>query len=195
MKVARSGAALLVLLLVIVSFGCPKSDNQVSGSTFDGVGFIHPGTPTGGGTPPPGESFSVDGVWRAGTTVTFSSCGSRVPTLAGTQVVDLSQSDSILDVNVFGPCGTPIATGVGTVIGQSVSMNFTQSFFVSPNCTLRVQTIQSGSIVDNAQSISGTSRSTVTGMGNCGQGLPCEVRSDLLMARCPPASCSFQNCP
>ncbi len=194
MKYALSAAGLSLLLLTILSLGCKDSDNDLSGSTFDAVGIGHPGTAPGGG-PVPGEAPNLDGVWRASTTVTSSSCGNRVPSLAGPQVVDLSQSDAILNATVFSACGAPIATGVGTINGSTVSLNFTQNLFVSPNCTLRIQTVQSGSVQSSGQSIiSGTSRSTVSGMGNCGSGLPCEVRANLLMERCPPASCTF-NCP
>ena len=194
MRHALSGAALTLLLLTILSSGCANSSNKVSGDTFDAVGFVHPGS-VSGGPPSPGETPNVDGVWRSTTTVTFSSCGSRVPSLAGAQVVNLSQSDAILDVNVFSACGTSIAAGVGSVTGSSVSLNFTQNFHVSPNCTLRIQTVQSGSVESGEQTISGTSRSTVSGMGNCGTGLPCEVKANLLMQRCAPGSCTFQNCP
>ena len=195
MRYALSGTVLSLLLLTILSLGCTDSDHKLSGSTFDAVGIVHPGT-NPGGSPGPGEAPNVDGVWRARTTVTFSSCGSRVPSLSGTQVVDLSQSDTTLNAIVFSPCGTTIATGVGTINGSSVFLSFTQNLLVSPNCTLRIQTVQSGSVQNGGQSlISGTSRFTVSGMGNCGSGLPCEVKANLLMERCPPASCTFQNCP
>jgi hypothetical protein len=195
MRYALSGALLSLLLLTFLSLGCDDSDNKLSGSTFDAVGVMHPGTAPGGSTPP-GETPNVDGVWRANTTVTFSSCGSRVPPLAGPQIVDLSQSDTILNATLFSACGIPIATGVGDVNGSSVSLSFTQNLLVSPNCTLRIQTVQSGSIQSGDQSvISGTSRSSVSGMGNCGSGLPCQVQANLMMERCPPASCTFQGCP
>ena len=195
MRYALSGAAFSLLLLVILSLGCTDSSNKLSGSTFDAAGSGRPGTTTGGSAGP-GEAPNVDGVWRASTTVTLSGCGSRVPSLAGTQVVDLSQSDTILNVNVFSACGTPIATGVGTINASSVFLSFTQDLLVSPNCPLRIQTVQSGSVQNGGQNlISGTSRSTVSGMGNCGHGLPCEAKANLLMERCPPASCSFQDCP
>ena len=195
MRYALPGAVLSLLLLTFLSLGCDDSDNELSGSTFQAVGVMHPGTPPGG-SPPPGEGPNVDGVWRTSTTVTSDSCGSRVPSLAGAQVVDLTQSDSILNATVFSACGTPIATGSGDVNGSSVSLDFTRNLHVNPNCTLRIQTVQSGSIQSGDESvISGTSRSTVSGMGNCGAGLPCEVGGDLLMQRCPPASCTFQGCP
>jgi hypothetical protein len=195
MRYALSGAVLPLLLLTILSLGCADSNNKLSGSTFDGVGIVHPGTSLGG-SPGPGEAPNVDGVWRASTTVTSSSCGSRVPSLAGAQIVDLSQSDAILNAIVFSACGTTIATGVGAINGSSVSLSFTQNLLVSPNCTLRIQTVQSGSVQNGGESlISGTSRSTVSGMGNCGSGLPCEVKANLLMERCPPASCTFHGCP
>ena len=195
MRYAHFGAVLSLLSLTILSLGCTDSNNELSGSTFDAVGVMHPGSTTGG-SPGAGEAPNVDGVWRASTTVTFNSCGSRVPSLAGVQVVNLSQSETILDATVFSPCGATVATGVGSINGSSVFLNFTQDLLVSPNCTLRIQTVQSGSVQNGGESlISGTSRFAVSGMGNCGSGLPCEVRANLLMERCPPASCTFQNCP
>jgi hypothetical protein len=195
MRHALSGAVLSLLLLTILTLGCANSDDKVSGSTFDAVGVMHPGTGAGG-SPGPGTAPNVDGTWRASNTVTFSSCDSRVPSLAGPRVVDLSQSDALLSATVFSPCGTTIATGEGAINGSIVSLNFTQNLFVSPNCTLRIQTVQSGSVQQgDASLISGVSRSTVSGMGKCGSGLPCEVRTNLLMERCPPASCTFQGCP
>ena len=194
MRHVLSGAA-FTLLLTILSLGCVDSNNKLSGSTFDAGGSVNPG-PTTGGSPQPGEAPNVDGVWRASTTVTFNSCSSRVPSLEGTQVVDVSQSDAILTVNVFSACGTPIATGVGSINGSSVFLSFTQDLLATPNCTLRIQTVQSGSVQNGGQIvISGASRSTVSGMGNCGSGLPCEMKANLLMERCPPASCTSQNCP
>jgi hypothetical protein len=196
MRYALSAAVLSLLLLTILSLGCnDSSDNEISGTTFDAVGLGHPGTAPGG-PPGPGEALNVDGVWRASTTVTSNGCGSRVPSLAGEQVVDLSQSDSILNVTVFSACGAPIATGVGSINGSTVSLSFTQNLPVSPNCTLRIQTVQSGSVQSGDQSlISGTSRISVSGTGNCGNGLPCQVQANLLMERCPPASCTFHGCP
>ena len=198
MRYALSGAASSLLLLTVLSIGCADTDKkEVSGTTFDGVGAMLPRPGGGGGAPPPGGgTANVDGVWRTSTTLTFSDCGSRVPSLADPRVVDLSQSDVILDAHVFSACGLPIATGSGLVTGSNVSLNFTQEIFVTPNCTLRVQVVQSGSFEGGGSPvISGTSRSTVSGIGNCGAGLPCEVRADLLMERCPPASCTFHNCP
>jgi len=196
MRYALSGAAFSLTLLTLLSLGCAESNNdKVSGSTFDAVGFAHPGTP-GGGQPGPGEGPNVDGVWRATTTVTFSSCGSRVPAQEGTQVVDISQSDAILNAHLFSACGTPIATGTGTINGSTVFLDFTQNIPLSPNCTLRIQTVQSGSVQNGGASlISGTSRFAISGMGSCGSGLPCEVKANLLMERCPPASCTIQGCP
>jgi len=197
MRHALSAAALSLLLLTILSLGCKDSDNEVSGTTFDAVGVVHPGTSPGGGSPgEPGEALNVDGVWRASTTVTSNDCGSRVPSLAGVQVEDLAQSDAILNATVFSACGAPIATGVGTINGTTVSVSFTQDLPVTPNCTLRIQTVQSGSVQSGDQSvISGTSRINVSGTGNCGNGLPCQVQANLLMERCPPASCTFPGCP
>ena len=195
MRHAPTAAALSLLLLTFLSLGCDDSDNELSGSTFDAVGVMHPGT-NPGGSPGPGETPNVDGVWRSTTTVTFSNCGSRVPPLVGTQVVDLSQSDAILNATVFSPCGAPIATGAGFIEGSTVSLSFTHTLLVSPNCTLRIQTVQSGSVQSGDQSlISGTSRFSVSGTGNCGSGVPCQVQANLLMERCPPASCTFNNCP
>ena len=196
MRYALSAAVLSLLLLTILSLGCnDSSDNEVSGSTFGAVGIGRPGTGPGG-SPGPGEALNVDGVWRTSTTATSNDCGSRVPSLAEEQVVDLSQSDTILNTTVFSACGTPIATGVGTINGSTVSLSFTQNLLVSPNCALRIQTVQSGSVQSGDQSIiSGTSRITVSGTGNCGNGLPCQVQANLLMSRCPPASCTFHGCP
>ena len=196
MRYALSAAVPSLLLLTILSLGCnDSSDNEISGTTFDGVGVMHPAPPPGG-SPGPGEALNVDGVWRASTTVTSNNCGSRVPPLAGEQVVDLSQSDAILNATVFSACGAPIATGVGSINGSTVSLSFTQNLRVTPNCTLRIQTIQSGSVQSGDQSvISGTSRINVSGTGNCGNGLPCQVQANLLMERCPPASCNFLGCP
>jgi hypothetical protein len=196
MRHALSAAALAFLLLATTSLGCVDSHNdEVSGSTFDAVGVVRPG-PSPGGSPGPGETPNVDGSWLNSITITFNSCGSRVPPLGGTQVVDLSQSDAVLDAHVFSACGTPIATGVGSIHGSSLSLSFTREVEVTPNCTLRIQTVQSGSLQNGGDSlISGANRSTVFGMGNCGSGLPCEVRANLLMERCPPASCTSQNCP
>lgn len=200
MRYAFSGAASSLLLLTILSIGCADTDkNDVSGTTFDAVGAMHPAPGSGGGgggNPPPDGTANVDGVWRTTTTLTFNSCGSRVPSLADPRIVDFAQSDAILNAHVFSACGLPIATGTGLVTGSNVSLDFTQDLFVSPNCTLRIQVVQSGSLqFDSQPIISGTSRSTLTGIGNCGAGLPCEVRQDLLMERCPPASCTFNNCP
>lgn len=195
MRYALSGGVLSLVLLTILPLGCADSSHKRSGSTFGAVGTMLPGTASGGSTQP-GEALDVDGVWRVSTTVTSSSCGSRVPSLAGAQVVDLSQSDTILNATMFSPCGSTIATGAGTINGSSVFLSFTQNLLVTPNCTLRIQTVQSGSVQNGGQSlISGAGRSTVSGMGNCGSGLPCEVTTNLLMERCPPASCTFQNCP
>src|SRR5262245_45771279 len=130
MRYALSGAALSLILLAILSAGCADSNNKVSGSTFDAVGLPHPGTTTG---PGPGEAPNVDGVWRASTTVTFSSCGSRVPSEEGAQVVDLTQSDTTLNAHVFSACGTPIRTGVGTINGSSIFLDFAQNVHLSPN--------------------------------------------------------------
>jgi hypothetical protein len=196
MRHALSAAALALLLPAISLLGCADSHNdEVSGSTFDAVGFAHPGTPPGG-PPGPGEAHTVDGTWRTSLDITFNSCGSRVPPLGGTQVVDISQSDAVLQAHLFSACGTPIATGAGSLNGSNVFLNFTRQVLVTPNCTLRIQTVESGTLQNGGENvISGTSRSTVSGMGSCGSGLPCEVRANLLMERCPPASCTSQNCP
>ena len=196
MRHAHSGAVSSLLLLTLLSLGCADTDKkEVSGSTFDAVGQVLPGR-GGGGTPPTDGTANVDGVWRTSTTVTFSDCGSRVPSLGDPRVVDLSQSDAILNAHVFSACGLPIATGSGLVTGSNVSLNFTEEIFVTPNCTLRIQVVQSGSFQGGGSpGITGTSRSTVSGIGNCGAGLPCEVRENFLMERCPPASCTFPNCP
>jgi hypothetical protein len=195
MRQALSGAAFLVPLLALLSLDCADTSNRKSLSTYDAVGFVHPGT-TSGGSSGPGQTPNVDGVWRASTTLTFSSCGARVPPQTGTRVVDLSQSDLVLNANLFSECGAAIATGTGSVNGSSVFLSFIQDLRVSPNCTLRIQTVQSGSVQNGGESlISGASRTTVSAMGNCGPGLPCEVRANLLMERCPPASCTSQNCP
>ncbi len=195
MRNALSGTASFVLLLGMLSHGCADTSNRTSGSTFDAVGFVHPGT-TNGGSSGPGTAPNVDGVWHATTTLTFSTCGARVPPQAGTQVVDLSQSEGILNANVFSVCGAAIATGMGSIDGSSVFLDFTRDLVVSGNCTLRIQTVQSGSVQNGGESlISGASRTTVSAMGNCGPGLPCEVRANLLMERCPPASCTSPNCP
>jgi hypothetical protein len=196
MRYALSAAVLSLLFLTILSLGCNDSDdNEVSGTTFDAVGIGRPGTPPGG-SPGPGEALNIDGVWRASTTITSNGCGSRVPSLAGEQVIDISQSDTILNATVFSPCGATLTTGVGTINGSAVSLNFTHNILVSPNCTLRIQTIQSGSVENaNLNVISGTTRFTVSGTGNCGSGLPCQATANLLMQRCPPASCTFQGCP
>ena len=197
MRYGLSAAVPSLLLLTVLSLGCnDSSDNEISGTTFDAVGVMHPGTSPGGSPGEPGEALNVDGVWRANTTVTSNGCGSRVPSLAGVQVEDLAQSDAILNATVFSACGAPIATGVGTINGSTVSLSFTQNLSVNPNCTLRIQTVQSGSVQSGDQSvISGTSRINVSGTGNCGNGLPCQVQANLLMERCPPASCTFAGCP
>ncbi len=197
MRYAFPGAVSSLLLLTVLSLGCADTDKKdVSGTTFDAVGAMHPVPGTGGGTPPSGGAANVDGVWRSSTTVTSNSCGNRVPSLGDPRVVDLSQSDAILNVHVFSACGLPIATGTGLVTGSNVDLNFVQDLFVTPNCSLRIQVTQSGSFEGGGQPvISGTSRSTVSAVGNCGAGLPCEVRANFLMERCPPASCTFHNCP
>lgn len=198
MRYGLSGAALPLLALTILSLGCPHADdNELSGTAFGGVGRTLP-PPAPGGTPPPspGGEANVDGVWRASTTVTFSSCGSRVPSQAEPRIIDISQSDGILNAQAFDACGdASIASGTGTINGSTVSLSFTQDFVVSPNCTLRIHTVQSGSLFNSQSVISGTTRAMISGMGNCGSGLPCEVKADLLMERCPPASCTSSNCP
>src|SRR5262245_13855328 len=125
MRHAACGTALSVTLLAILSVGCADTGGHSSGSQFDAVGFVHPPSATGGSSGPV-ETPNVDGVWRAGTTVTFSNCGSRVPSQEGTQVVELSQSDTILNAHIFSPCGAPIATGAGTINGSSMILSFTQ---------------------------------------------------------------------
>ena len=199
MRYRLSGATFALLVLTILSLGCPHADdNEISGSSFGGVGRAGPGPATGGGVTPPsgGEQANIDGVWRAFTTVTFSSCGSRVPLPPDPQIIDLSQSDGTLNAQVFDACGqAPIASGVGTINGSTVSLSFTQNLLISPNCTLRIQTVHSGSVGNGESVISGTSRQMVSALGHCGSGLPCEVKANLLMERCPPASCNFSNCP
>src|SRR5215510_8395065 len=54
MRHAPTAAALSLLLLTFLSLGCDDSDNELSGTTFDAVGVMHPGT-NPGGSPGPGE--------------------------------------------------------------------------------------------------------------------------------------------
>lgn len=185
MRIARSLAvAVGILLLAALMQACSSSEssNTPSGTVFQTVGFAQ-------------SSPNIDGTWRSTSTVTSSTCGVGVALLGGTQIVELAQSDTNLVVSVFGPCGTPIATGTGTISHQSgASLAFGRSVTVSDTCTLNVQTTQSGLVQRGVQNIGGSSKLTISGVGSCGGGFPCEVSARLLMERCPPASCTFQNC-
>jgi hypothetical protein len=198
MRHGLSTAAFPLLVLTILSLGCPHTDDNELSGTFGGVGRTLPPPSPGGGTPPPSDGdANVDGVWRTSTTVTFNDCGSRVPSLAELRIVDISQSDGILNAHVFDACGQiPIAAGAGTINGSTVSLSFTQEIAVSHNCTLRIHTVQSGSVENSQSVITGTSHSTISGLGSsCGSGLPCDTKANLLMERCPPASCTSSICP
>jgi len=76
-------------------------------------------------------------------------------------------------------------------------LEFTQELRVSGKCSLRIEVIQTGTLQDGAQpAINGTSQSSVSALGSCEDfGLPCQVQENLTMERCPPASCTFPNCP
>jgi hypothetical protein len=185
MRISRSAAATIaVLLLVALMLACSNSDNSntPSGTIFQGIGIAK-------------SSPNIDGTWRSTSTVTSSTCGAGIPSLSGTQIVELAQSDTNLVVSVFSACGTQIATGSGTISHQGgVSLAYERSLIVSDTCTLSFQTTQSGLVQRGLQNIGGSSKLTVSGVGNCGGGFPCEVRAALLMERCPPASCTFQVC-
>src|SRR5689334_9009958 len=108
MRIARSAAVrAAVLLFAALAQACNSSEssNAPSGGTFQAVGFAQ-------------SSPNIEGTWRSTSTVTSSTCGTGVSFLGRMQVVELAQSDIHLVVSVFSPCGTPIASGNGTISHQ-----------------------------------------------------------------------------
>ena len=185
MRIARSTrvrAAILLLAALAQACNSSENSNSPSGGTFQAVGFAQ-------------SSPNIEGTWRSTSTLTSSTCGAGVSFLGGTPIVELAQSDTHLVVSVFSPCGTPIATGSGTISHQGgASLAYEQSVVLSDSCTLNVRTTQSGLVQRGLQNIGGSSRIRITGVGSCGAGFPCQVTAGLLMERCPPASCTFQDC-
>jgi hypothetical protein len=185
MRITRSLAVTIAVLLpaaLMPACNSSESSNTPSGTVFQGTGFAK-------------SSPNIEGTWRSTTTVTSSTCGTGIPSVGGTQIVELAQSDTDLAVSVFSVCGSQIATGNGTISHQGgASLAYEQTLVVSDTCTLNFQTTQSGLVQRGLQNIGGSSRVTVSGVGSCGRGFPCEVTGALLMERCPPATCTFQVC-
>ena len=185
MRITRSLAATIAILLPAVLMpACnnSQSSNTPSGTVFQGTGFAK-------------SSPNIEGTWRSTSTVTSSTCGAGIPSFSGTQIVELTQSDTDLAVSVFSVCGTEMATGSGTISHQGgANLAHEQTLIVSDTCTLNFKTTQSGLVQRGLQNIGGSSKVTISGLGSCGRGFPCEVTGALLMERCPPASCTFQVC-
>jgi len=174
--------AMLLPAALMLACNSSQSSNTPSGTVFQGVGFAK-------------TSPNIEGTWRSTSTVNSSTCGAGIPSVSGTQIVELTQSDTDLAVSVFSVCGAQIATGSGTISHQGgASLAYEQNLIVSDTCTIKVQTTQSGLVRRGLQNIGGSSKVTVSGVGSCGRGFPCEVTAALLMEHCPPASCSFQVC-
>jgi len=186
LKLTRPGLAAAGVLLVVAALfqGCDDSDDDdsSSGSTFTGFGYVQ-------------TSPDIEGTWLSTTTITSSACGSGIPSFAVQQIVNLAQSDTSLTVDVFSLCGSPLSTGAGTISHQGgASLAFEQSIVLTDACTLNIQITQSGLVQTNLQNIGGSTKITITGVGDCDDDLPCELNGKLLMQRCPPATCTFQTC-
>ena len=174
----------VLLLVTALSQGCVDNDDDESspGTNLLGFGYVQ-------------TSPNIEGTWLSTTTITSGTCGSGIASVVDRQVVNLAQSDTSLALNVFSLCGTPLATGAGTISHQSVvSLAFEQSIVLTEACTLNVQFTQSGLVQTNLQNIGGGTKIIISGAGDCGDGLPCQLNGGLLMERCPPASCTFQTC-
>jgi hypothetical protein len=84
---------------------------------------------------------------------------------------------------------------VGTISNQGgASLAVEQNIVLTDACTLNLQITQSGFVQTNLQNIGGSTKIIISGVGDCGDGLPCQLNGGFLVQRCPPVSCNFQSC-
>jgi len=174
-------------LLVLVCLGCVgKNDEQafepLSGSGIPGSGIVR--------TTP-----QIEGAWHSTTTLTGNTCGSGILAPGDEQILEIIQSDTSLSLTIFSPCGTLLATGNGTVSLQDVmTLNYDRSIVVTDTCRLRLRTTRVAAVRTDLERVGGNVTLNVSGIGDCGPGLPCQISGTFLAEKCPPVDCAFRTC-
>ncbi len=137
----------------------------------------------------------LTGTWRYTASFGGDACVAGHFPLADEGVLRIVQSGATLATELRDLCGTLVAAGAGSLGGDVVTLAYDQTVAVSGSCSLKVHEVQTGTLGDREESFGGSDVLRLSGLGDCGNGLPCETSGPFVAERCPPADCSLLTCP
>ena len=137
----------------------------------------------------------IEGEWHSGATVITDGCGTSIFPLANETIIRVTQADAALSLEVFSACGTPLSEGSGTIDTSGVAtLTYDETIVVNTTCTLKLHHALTGTVNSSRNQVSGDQTITISALGDCGSGLPCQISEGFLAQKCPPASCAFRIC-
>lgn len=179
----RPAAGFLVCCLAAVLAGCGE-DNR-------GLGSL--GSPTLSGT---GRSVPrIEGAWAYEATDAMNTCGAASFLFDEEGRLDLLLSNTKVAFAISGACDVHLAAGEGTALpGGALVLEYRRIVRVSERCVLTLAAEITGTVDFEQNGITGTHTLEVSGEGECGGSLPCEIGGTFAATRCPPGGCAPLEC-
>ncbi len=144
------------------------------------------------------QAPDLSGSWEFDLTIGADACGIELFPQTGAGAVQVSQAGTEIVFTVLSPCGTRVATGVGTVGPNGVAtFTWEEDFAAGETCRLTLTTVAAGTADAAAQTLTGSFTLTVEPADedqSCSATFPCAIAGSFAAERCPSGGCEFAVC-
>jgi len=132
----------------------------------------------------PSMDNPLSGDWNVRSTISADGCnlGPGVGPISGSFVIS-GHGPSFVIGSVC--CGIPL--GTGNTEGSVVTIQSDRTVISSAACSWRIDELDAGTV--DELGFSGGASLTVTAVGDCGPGFPCQIHGDFSATRCPDVGC------
>jgi len=129
----------------------------------------------------PPEVNPLAGTWSVTSTTTTDTCnlGLEVRPINGPFAIQ----GGAVSFTIAPACCTNSPLGIGTLDGSAFTIETRRQLPASATCTWQIDEADAGTT--DELGFSGSGDLTVTALGDCGPGFPCEVRGGISAVRCP----------
>ncbi len=132
------------------------------------------------------------GDWHVTTSTSIDTCnlGQGVGLIGGHYTI---QGSAAAFAVAYVPCPCPVPPwGTGTTDGAVVIMQSNRTVVSSSTCSWKIDEADAGTI--DASGFSGGANLSVSAVGDCGTGFPCQIHGSFEAEQCPSTGC-VMNCP
>jgi len=134
---------------------------------------------------PPTTPPSIDGGWTATSSMAVSNCPSTIP------VVPIGFPECFIRTTTSSPgiscglgCSNDCTGGPLTMIGDTISFALSRTIVLTDTCSLAVTETDAGTFTESM--VTGAATLSVTALGGCGPGFPCQIQGSFVLLPRPP---------